>query len=130
MAKSIRVITKKARGRPVTTGKGTLVGVRLQPSQLAALDAWIAKQNAPLTRPEAIRAMMETILHILSKDTGEKPTRSTPNKVRAADLAAKTIERIGDPAAPPEERAQRRRRLTKGPSEFRENRVDLPKAKK
>jgi hypothetical protein len=28
-----------------------------------------------------------------------------------------------------EERTQRRRRLTKGPSEFREDRVDLPKAK-
>jgi hypothetical protein len=28
-----------------------------------------------LTRPEAIRAMMETILHILSKDRGDKPTK-------------------------------------------------------
>jgi hypothetical protein len=34
-----------------------------------------------------------------------------------------------DPSAPPEERALRRRRLTKGPLEFREDRVDLPKAK-
>jgi len=34
-----------------------------------------------------------------------------------------------DPAAPPEERAQRRRRLTKGPIEFREARVDQPKTK-
>ena len=56
--------------------KGTLIGVRLQPSHLKALDAWIAKQSAPLTRPEAIRAMMETILHILSKDTGEKPKKA------------------------------------------------------
>jgi hypothetical protein len=54
--------------------KGTLIGVRLQPSQLRALDAWIDKQDATLTRPEAIRAMMETILHILSKDTG-KPAK-------------------------------------------------------
>jgi hypothetical protein len=73
MKKSINVI-KKGRGRPAT-GQGTLVGVRLQPSQLDALDTWIAKQDAPLTRPEAIRAMMETILHILSKDTGEKPAK-------------------------------------------------------
>jgi hypothetical protein len=49
--------------------------VRLQPDQLNALDSWIAKQDASLTRPEAIRAMMETILHILSKDTGEKPAK-------------------------------------------------------
>jgi hypothetical protein len=38
------VITKKRRG-PAPTGKGTLVGVRLQPAQLEALDAWIAKQK-------------------------------------------------------------------------------------
>jgi len=73
MNKSINVI-KKVRGRPAT-GQGTLIGVRLQPSQLKALDAWIDKQDASLTRPKAIRAMMETILHILSKDRGEKPTK-------------------------------------------------------
>jgi len=73
MNKSINVI-KKGRGRPAT-GQGTLIGVRLQPSQLKALDGWIAKQDASLTRPEAIRAMMETILHILSKDRGEKPAK-------------------------------------------------------
>jgi hypothetical protein len=80
MGKSISVITKKRRGRPVTTGKGTLIGVRLQPSHLRALDVWIAQQNAPLTRPEAIRAMMETILHILSKDPGEKPAKKATGK--------------------------------------------------
>jgi hypothetical protein len=78
MKKSINVI-KKRRGRPAT-GQGTLIGVRLQPAHLKALDAWIAKQSTSVTRPEAIRAMMETILHILSKDTGEKPTKKA--KVR------------------------------------------------
>ena len=34
------------------------------------------------------------------------------------------------PSASADERDQRRRRLTRGPSEFREHRVDLPKAKK
>ena len=60
--------------------KGTLIGVRLQPSQLKALDAWIDKQEASLTRPEAIRAMMETVLHILSKDPGEKPKKKGKGK--------------------------------------------------
>ena len=36
---------------------------------------------------------------------------------------------IINPEAPREERAQRRRRLTTGSSEFREDRVDLPKEK-
>ena len=56
--------------------KGTLVGVRLQPSHLKALDAWIAKQQPRPTRPEAIRGMIETVLHILSKDPGEKPKKA------------------------------------------------------
>jgi hypothetical protein len=73
------VIAKKRRG-PAPTGKGVPVVVRLQPLQLSALDTWIAKQNAPLSRPEAIRAMMETILHILSKDQGEKPVKKAKAK--------------------------------------------------
>ena len=60
--------------------KGTLIGVRLQAFHLKALDAWIAQQTTPFTRPEAIRAMMETILHILSKDTGEKPIKKAKGK--------------------------------------------------
>jgi len=74
MAKSINDIPKKKLGRPAT-GKGEGVLVRLQPAQLKALDAWIATQSRPLTRPEAIRAMMDTILHILSKDLGEKSAK-------------------------------------------------------
>jgi hypothetical protein len=37
---------------------------------------------------------------------------------------------LGDPRAPEGERAQRKRRLLKGPSEFIDARVDRPKAKK
>jgi len=47
--------------------------------------------------------------------------------LRAAELAAKAIDKIADPAAHPVERAERQRRLTKGPEE--EVRVDRPKAK-
>jgi hypothetical protein len=56
----LRVITKRKRGRPVTTGKGTLIGVRFLKAPLARLDEWIAKQNdSTLTRPEAIRRLVE-----------------------------------------------------------------------
>jgi hypothetical protein len=53
------VITKKKPGPPAT-GKGTLVGVRLQPEDLAAVDQWAAKQKEQPTRPEAIRALVRT----------------------------------------------------------------------
>jgi hypothetical protein len=33
--------------------------VRLLPEPLAALDAWIAKQREPVSRPEAIRRLIE-----------------------------------------------------------------------
>jgi hypothetical protein len=58
MAKSIMDIPKKKRGRPSTGGRREGVLVRLEPAQFKALDSWIAKQDAPLTRPEAIRAMI------------------------------------------------------------------------
>ena len=45
------------RGRPAT-GKGVPIQVRLQPDQLAALDAWIAGQAEPVTRPEAVRRLL------------------------------------------------------------------------
>jgi hypothetical protein len=55
------VITQKRRGPPAT-GKGTLVGVRLQPDDLEAVDSWIAKQDDAPTRPEAIRTLLRKAL--------------------------------------------------------------------
>jgi hypothetical protein len=52
---------KKKMGRPAT-GIGTMVGVRLQPDQLAALDNWIAQQPDPKpTRPEAVRQIIRIV---------------------------------------------------------------------
>ena len=60
MAKSISVIQKKKRGRPITTGRGTLIGVRLLDEPLSVLDGWISRQKEPdLSRPEAIRRLVE-----------------------------------------------------------------------
>jgi hypothetical protein len=53
----------KKRGPPAT-GKGKPILVRLQPAQLAALDAWIARQDARLSRPEAIRRLVEQALAV------------------------------------------------------------------
>jgi hypothetical protein len=51
----------KKRGRPAT-GRGQTIGVRMLPNQLAQLDAWIAVQPKPVSRPEAIRAMVAAAL--------------------------------------------------------------------
>ena len=92
---------------------------------LGPLDAWIAKQKPKPSRPEAIRRLVELGLTV---KTRARPASKPGRKLRAQELATKTIEKIIDPAAPPEERAQRGRQLTKGPPEFREARVDQPKA--
>jgi hypothetical protein len=98
--------------------------MRVPPSFLKAIDEWRRRQADLPSRAAGIRRLVE--LGLTVKITAKKPSAACA--VRAKELATKAIEKIIDPAAPPEVRAQRRRRLTKGPSEFREDRVDLPKA--
>lgn len=52
------VLTRKGKRGPAPTGKGELVGVRVQPDLLAALDLAIVQQNEMRSRPEMIRAIM------------------------------------------------------------------------
>ena len=47
----------------------------------------------------------------------------------AKKFAAEQIDRMGNSTATAEEQASRKQRLLKGPEEFREARVDRPKAK-
>jgi hypothetical protein len=51
--------TPKSRKKPgpPATGKGTLVGVRLQPPELACVDEWAAEQEDKPSRPEALRRL-------------------------------------------------------------------------
>jgi hypothetical protein len=103
------------------------IGVRMLDDRIAVLDAWIKKQNdADLSRPEAIRRLVEIGLKAKAP---AKPVSKPARSARAAELAAKAIDGMIDPSAPPEERAQRTHRLTKGPPEFRDAHVDRLKAK-
>lgn len=54
-------ISKKRRG-PLPTGQGTPVLVRLHTDQLAKLDAWIQSNDDSLSRPAAIRELLNKIL--------------------------------------------------------------------
>jgi hypothetical protein len=96
------------------------------PADVVTLDAWITAHAPETSRPEAIRRLVEIGLTVRAS----KPKRAPQARAdRAKELAAQAIDKMGDPAAPPEEHARRRRRLTKGPEEFRELRVDRQKAK-
>jgi hypothetical protein len=123
MKKSIKVKPKKKRGRPAT-GRDPHVAARMPPSLTAEVDAWATANDTG--RSEAIRRLVELGLTIKAP---AQPVSKPGRRLRAQELATTAIEKIIDPSAPPEERAQRRRRLTKGPPEFREDRIDLPRAK-
>jgi hypothetical protein len=117
------VIPRKKRGPPAT-GKGEPVVVRMQPPQLKALDDWISKQKPPFpTRPEAVRRLLETAL------AGGGRSNRHPGKsaTKARELASNAIDGLIDPSAPAFERAIRKRRLLKGPSVFRDVRIDQEK---
>jgi hypothetical protein len=53
--------TQVPRGRPVTTGKGTLVGIRCHKEFLGRIDAWRAGQEGELSRPAAIHRLAELL---------------------------------------------------------------------
>jgi len=63
----------KARGgRPKTTGKGTLIGIRLQKPDLKALDDYCERKG--VTRPEAIRRFIRAILQADRDQAKTDPT--------------------------------------------------------
>jgi metal-responsive CopG/Arc/MetJ family transcriptional regulator len=73
MVVSIPDIPKK-RGRKPSGGRKPGVMVRLPDPLLTALDGMIAEAPSPLTRPEAIRALVEDGL----KAQGRLPHRENP----------------------------------------------------
>jgi hypothetical protein len=116
------VITQKKRGPPAT-GKGELVGVRIQPKLMQGLDRWIADHRPRPSRPEAIRRLLEQALATAAPSGPAK----AGSRRKAADLAGQAIDSLGDQTATVEERAHRKRRLIKGPREFRDVRDDQRK---
>ena len=61
MPKSVRdakTVRQKV-GPPKTTGSGEVQIVRMHKPQIAAIDAWMTSQYGDITRPEAIRRLVE-----------------------------------------------------------------------
>ena len=58
MAKSNKVVPKKARGRPAT-GRDPVTAIRLSEELRATVDKWAAKQDDGPGRSEAIRRLVE-----------------------------------------------------------------------
>lgn len=128
---------KRTRGRPAI-GAGTLIGLRWREPELQAIDAWRREQADPLTRGQAIRDLVRSALAIprtrrrcsaATLSGSNPPSRKQSGPIIASQLAGEQIDKISDRSAPPEERQARKRHLIKGPKEFRDVRIDVPKSK-
>lgn len=112
---------KRGRGRPKSETPAPVSAVRLSADVTDQIDRWAYTQS--VSRSEAIRRLVEIGLAAKS----HRPA-SGDQQARAAALAAKQIDELIDDVSP-DEKATRKRRLTEGPSLFREVRVDRAKAK-
>lgn len=116
----------KKRGRPAT-GRGVTIGVRCHDDMLAYIDTWRRKEPDLPTRATAIRRLTE--LGLAGTRPPQKISMQAASKAR--EMAGQEIDRLGDASLPVDERERRKRRLTKGPGEFRDIREDvLPKPKR
>ena len=106
---------QKQRGRPAT-GRGVTIGVRCHEDLIGALDNWRRTQADLPTRATAIRRLVQDALRV----TRTQPSRNRKAASKAHDMAGQEIDRLADQSLPAEERERRKRRLTKGPGEFRD----------
>jgi hypothetical protein len=125
MAKSNRDIRKKKRGPPSQGGRKPPQLVRMDEPLISAIDRWREKHDDSPSRPEAIRRLVALGLAVKHK---MKPP-SAAIAARAKELAAKAIDKMSDGKASADDQSHRKRRLLKGPEEFRESRVDRAKVK-
>ena len=97
--------------------------VSLAPAILKTIYDWRGREPDRPSRAEAVRRLVELGLSVGT------PARAASPKPRrkAAAMAAEAIDRRADRSVPPEERERRKRRLLKGPQEFRELRRDHAK---
>jgi hypothetical protein len=94
--------------------------LRLSAQLWERVDGWAARQPDQPGRSEAIRHLLEAAL------AGLEPAgrRSRGATVQALRMAAREIGSLADQSAPSQERIKRKRRLLKGPGEFRKMRRD------
>jgi Arc/MetJ-type ribon-helix-helix transcriptional regulator len=123
MKKSRTANTKKSR-RARTSAKGTPISVHMPPDVLARLDQWVGSQNDRPSRPEAIRRLVELALMGPLASTAASRQRGKKAASAATQLAGHVLDRMTDDSATVEEQQKRKRRLIRGPLEFRDMRKD------
>jgi hypothetical protein len=107
----------------VRPGRDAVSAVKMSQKLTADIDAWAEAHG--MGRSDAIRQLIELGLSAMPSIGS---ARCDP--VSIEDLAIRQIGELLDPSLPVDERERRTRRLTEGPPEFSDERIDLPKPKK
>jgi hypothetical protein len=102
-----------------------MMGFRAAPVLRAAIVKWAESQPDLPPLSEATRRLVE--LGLTAKAKGRRPSEG--QRLRAREMASKTIDEISDATATPGDQATRKKRLLKGPKEFQEMRMDGVKRK-
>jgi len=97
-----------------------MIGVRLAPDKRKAVEAWAKTVLEKPSLSEAVRRLVEIGL------ASAHPSAARIKKAQASEMAGQEID-WGDPSATDEQRQRRKRRLIKGPREFRDTRRNRAK---
>lgn len=116
MLESKKIDQNATAGHPVSA-------VKLPAVLTAHIDAWARAQG--INRSEAIQRLVE--LGLESEAAADTKPVSCHDAAALEELAASQLDQFIDPGTPQEERQRRIHRLTEGPPEFVNLRIDLPK---
>lgn len=84
------------------------------------LDMMKAKEKHDHDAADIVCEECKSILVTLHAPSAARSGVRTKKAAKASEMAAQEIDRLIDPSAPDEERQRRKRRLLKGPKEFRD----------
>jgi hypothetical protein len=99
-----------------------MIGIRLSPDKRKAVEAWAKTALDKPSLSEAVRRLVE-----LGLASARRSVARIRKAREASEMAGQEIDRLGDPLATGEERQRRKRKLLKGPKEFRDIRRNRPK---
>jgi hypothetical protein len=99
-----------------------MIGIRLSPDKRQAVEAWAKTALDKPSLSEAVRRLVE-----LGLASAHRSASRIKKAMEASEMAGQEIDRLVDPSATDQERLQRKRRLIRGPKEFRDFRRNRPK---
>jgi hypothetical protein len=113
--------------RTMRSGQDAVSAVKMPQELTAQVDAWAEEHGT--VRSDAICRLVELGLNSVPATVSDHSSNDSLRRdpIAIEHQAAEQIGKLLDPALPASERERRTRRLTEGPPEFTDQRIDLPK---